>query len=300
MKKKILIIGYGSIGKKHANIIKNYFKNYHLYILTSQKITNLVNIKSLENIKNINPDFVIISSETHKHYKHLSFLEKNFKNKKILVEKPLFDKKINFKIKKNKVFIAYNLRFHPILNFLKKEIRNKVIWSTNINCSSYLPNWRLNRDYRKTYSASKKKGGGVVLDLSHEIDYLIWLFGDIKNFSKNMNKISNLKINSEDYLSILGKTDRNIYFNLSLNYYSLLSRREIIIDGKNFSVFADLINNFCLIKKGNRIFKKNFKIQNLNITFKDQLDSFLNNKGSHICSYDEGVKVMNLINKIKS
>ena len=300
MKKKILIIGYGSIGKKHANIIKNYFKNYHLYILTSQKITNLVNIKSLENIKNINPDFVIISSETHKHYKHLSFLEKNFENKKILVEKPLFDKKINFKIKKNKVFIAYNLRFHPILNFLKKEIRNKVIWSTNINCSSYLPNWRLNRDYRKTYSASKKKGGGVVLDLSHEIDYLIWLFGDIKNFSKNMNKISNLKINSEDYLSILGKTDRNIYFNLSLNYYSLLSRREIIIDGKNFSVFADLINNFCLIKKGNRIFKKNFKIQNLNITFKDQLDSFLNNKGSHICSYDEGVKVMNLINKIKS
>ncbi len=300
MKKKILIIGYGSIGKKHANIIKNYFKNYHLYILTSQKITNLVNIKSLENIKNINPDFVIISSETHKHYKHLSFLEKNFKNKKILVEKPLFDKKINFKIKKNKVFIAYNLRFHPILNFLKKEIRNKVIWSTNINCSSYLPNWRLNRDYRKTYSASKKKGGGVVLDLSHEIDYLIWLFGDIKKFSKNMNKISNLKINSEDYLSILGKTDRNIYFNLSLNYYSLLSRREIIIDGKNFSVFADLINNFCLIKKGNRIFKKNFKIQNLNITFKDQLDSFLNNKGSHICSYDEGVKVMNLINKIKS
>tara|TARA_B100001540_G_scaffold302779_1_gene310671 strand:+ start:86 stop:988 length:903 start_codon:yes stop_codon:yes gene_type:complete len=300
MKKKILIIGYGSIGKKHANIIKNYFKNYYLYILTSQKITNLPNIKSLEKIKDINPDFIIISSETHKHYKHLSFLEKNFENKNILVEKPLFDKKINFKINKNKVFIAYNLRFHPILKFLKKEISNKEIWSTNINCASYLPDWRLNRDYRKTYSANKKKGGGVVLDLSHEIDYLIWLFGDIKKISKNINKISNLKINSEDYLSILGKTDRNIYFNLSLNYYSLLSKREVIIDGKNFSLYADLINNFCIIKKGNKISKKNFKIKNLNATYKDQLDSFLNKKKSHICSYNEGIKVMNLIKKIKS
>ena len=123
MKKKILIIGYGSIGKKHANIIKNYFKNYYLYILTSQKITNLPNIKSLEKIKDINPDFIIISSETHKHYKHLSFLEKNFENKNILVEKPLFDKKINFKIKKN---ISY-------INMHNYIFRNKNGKINNIN-----------------------------------------------------------------------------------------------------------------------------------------------------------------------
>tara|TARA_Y100001970_G_C14157865_1_gene816668 strand:- start:574 stop:1476 length:903 start_codon:yes stop_codon:yes gene_type:complete len=299
MKKKILIIGYGSIGKRHADIINNYFNNYKLYILSSRKTKKFENIRSLKYIKTINPDFIIIASETYKHYQQLLYIEKNLENKKILVEKPLFNKNINLKIKNNKVFVAYNLRFHPLLKYLKELIKNKHIWSVNINCSSYLPNWRLNRNYEKTYSASKAKGGGVILDLSHEIDYLLWLFGDVKKFTKNYNKISNLKITSEDYLTIIGKTIKKIYFNLSLNYYSLLNKREIVVDGKNISIFLDLINNFCKIKKGNKLITKKIKLKNLDLTYKEQMNSFLNGKKSNICTYNEALKVMNLINLIK-
>ena len=82
MKKKILIIGYGSIGKKHASIINKYYKEFKLYILSSRTIKKYENIISLKNIKTINPDFIIIASETYKHHEQLLFIEKNFKNKK--------------------------------------------------------------------------------------------------------------------------------------------------------------------------------------------------------------------------
>ena len=107
--KKILIIGYGSIGKKHALLINKYFSKYEIYLLTSQSVKEYYNIKSLNEIKNINPEYIIIASETHKHYRQLKFIEDNFRNKKILIEKPLFDKKYDLKIKKNEVFIGFNL-----------------------------------------------------------------------------------------------------------------------------------------------------------------------------------------------
>ena len=175
MKKIGLIIGFGSIGKKHfQSMLKSkIFKE--IYIL-SKRFNNKKNyIQNLNQISFVNPDVIIICSETSSHFQQLKFIEKNFKDKTILVEKPIFSKSIEFNIKKNRVFVAYNLRYDPILQYIKKYISNKKIISTNINCNSYLPNWR-DRYYQKSYSANKKQGGGVHLDLSHEIDYANWIF----------------------------------------------------------------------------------------------------------------------------
>ena len=99
---RILIIGYGSIGKKHYQILKKNFTNIKFFILSKRKISvnGAIVLKSLEEIKTINPNYVIIASEPSNHFFQLKFLENNFKNIKILVEKPLFHKKINFISKK--------------------------------------------------------------------------------------------------------------------------------------------------------------------------------------------------------
>ena len=117
------------------------------------------------------------------HFKYLRYLDKTIKNKKILVEKPLFHKNYNLKIKNNKVFVGYNLRFHPVITFIKKYIKNKNIFLSNITCRSYLPNWRKNTSYTKSNSAKKSYGGGVLLELSHEIDYINWIFDGIKKLT---------------------------------------------------------------------------------------------------------------------
>ena len=84
-----------------------------------------------------------------------------------------------------------------VKNFLKRKIRLKKIWNVNIFCGSYLPNWRSNIDYRKSASAKKHLGGGVLLDLSHELDYVQWLFGKIVIEHCKSKKLSNLNIKNK-------------------------------------------------------------------------------------------------------
>ena len=125
LKNKIaLIIGFGSIGRKHFSIIKklNIFKK--IYILTKQK-KKLNIISSLKDLNFIKPSYIIISSRTNMHFSQLKILERKIKNSYILVEKPLFEKKKLLNVTQNKVFVGYNLRFHPVLIFLKKFLRKK-------------------------------------------------------------------------------------------------------------------------------------------------------------------------------
>ena len=192
MNKTVLIIGYGSIGKKHAKLLKKFKNISKIYILTKQNCGNFNRVKSISEVNKIDPDYILICSRTSDHFKHLSYLEKNLKNKIILVEKPVFENFKDFRVHNNKVFIGYNLRYHPVINFIKNYVKNKKIFSINVSCYSYLPNWRKNIHYAKSNSAKKKYGGGVLLELSHEIDYVQWIFKKIRKVNHVIiKKISN-------------------------------------------------------------------------------------------------------------
>ena len=250
--KKVLIIGYGSIGVKHAKVLRKMGVK-QIYIYSKQKKIPFKKINNLSVIKNLNPDYVIIASNTSKHSKHLSYVEKKLKNKLILVEKPLFHNFKKIKIRNNKVFVGYNLRFHPALHLIKDKIKNKKIWYASAICGSYLPFWRKNRSYIYSNSSKKNLGGGVLLELSHELDYFLWLF---KNFEVKYSfnkKISDLKIDTDDTLDLVGKNKKINYLNIKLNYFFRRPTRQIIIEGSSISIKADLIkNSISLIEKKKR------------------------------------------------
>ena len=294
---KVLIIGYGSIGRRHANILNSHPKVRDLKVFTSQKNIKYKRISLKSEILKFDPDYFIISNETNLHLNYLKFLENNFKHKDILVEKPIFNKNFNFKVKNNRVFVGYNLRFHPILGIIQKKIKKKKIWSINIITGSYLPKWRKNREYSKSYS-SQKNNGGVLLDLSHEIDYLLWLIGDFKKLYSINKKISNLKIKSNDFYSLFAISKSKIYVNLSLNYFYKIPIRQIIIEGHNISLKADLINNNLNINT-NRINKYyNFKNFDLNKMYLDEHNEIIYQKYKNICRYEEALNTMKIIDRI--
>ena len=80
MNKTALIIGYGSIGERHAKLLKKFKNISKIYILTKRICNNFNKIKSISEIKKINPDYIVISSRTSDHFKHLSYVEKHLKN----------------------------------------------------------------------------------------------------------------------------------------------------------------------------------------------------------------------------
>ena len=288
MKRKIfIVIGYGSIGKKHCNTLKKFNVDY--YVISSQKNIKEKHIKYSE-IKNINPDYVIIASPTSKHLLDLMTVDRLIKNKVILIEKPVFNKKTNFIPKNNKVFVAYNMRFHPIINYLKNLSKKNIIYNAEVYCGSYLPNWR-KRSYIHTSSANKKLGGGVVNDLSHEIDYSGYIFGKLKKIFMYKDRISNLSINTEDYANIFCKS-KKINILICLDYISKIEKRMIKVNYKKFTVEADLIKNKVYYASNN--FKKTAHFKKID-TYNEQIKHMINNKFNNFCTFNEGVKVLEII-----
>ena len=118
----------------------------------------------------------------------------------------------------------------------------KEINEVNVYCGSYLPEWRPNTDYKKSYSANTLLGGGVYIDLIHEIDYFFWFFGKPKNTVKSYKSNSSLAINAIEYANFtLFYT--NFTTSVILNYYRRDAKRcfEIVFD--DYTVEVDLLKN---------------------------------------------------------
>jgi predicted dehydrogenase len=296
--KKILIIGSGSISKKHYSSIKNLRYETKVETISSRKFEKLNEIE-FEKIKRLKPELIIICSPATSHLRNLKKIEKNFKNLKVLIEKPVFEKSYKIKEKlKNKYFVGYNLRFHPVIIFLKKFLRKKKIYSINIISHSYLPDWR-KIDYRDSVSAKKKLGGGVLLELSHELDYVKWIFNKLKILFSYNNRISKLNIDTDDILSIVAKVGKNALLNLNINFFSKIPNRTIKIDGYKFSLNADLIKNKITIIKDKKINIKKFSNFNIKETYKLQCLEIFKNKYSNISTLNESLNLMKILDTIK-
>ena len=300
MNKNILIIGKGSSSENHIKALKHISKKIKIHLIGNRQFDQSSEKANFLKLKKIKFNYIIICSPSTFHYKQMKFFEKNFSKKKILIEKPLFHKYKKIPIKlNNQYFVGYNLRFHPVLNYIKKFLKDKNFFSVYINCFSYLPIWR-KKKYTTSVSSQKKFGGGLLLELSHEIDYIKWIFKDLKILFAFNKKVSNLKIDCDDILSLVGKIKKDCLINLNMNFFSKIDKRNIIVNGDNFSLEGDLIKNEIILvaKKNKKIINfnnyKNFKsyyIQDLN---------FLNNrKNNNLCKLSDGLSVLKTLSKIK-
>ena len=290
MIKKVLIIGYGSIGAKHKINLLKIDKKLSFFL------TNSKNKFDRQSLNKINPDYIIISTPTSMHYNNLKIVDSTLKKKVILVEKPIFHRLKEFKKNyknKNKIFVGYNLRFHPIIQYLKNKTYKSNFFYLRSECYSYLPNWR-KRNYKKIYSSKKTMGGGVALDLSHEIDFINWIFGKIDIIFKKKFKVSKLKISADDTFILVGKI-KKMLVNISLNFSSHHNKRKVVLDDQNETLECDLNKNYIkFFNKKNKLKKivKFKKINSLLMMHKNILDK----KYNSLCSIEDANKVLKLIN----
>ena len=202
---------------------------------------------------------------------------------------------MRLKDNKIKTYVACNLRFHPCILFIKKFINEKSnlrINEVNVYCGSYLPDWRLNKDFRKTYSALPELGGGVHLDLFHELDYTHWLFGVPENSKRVTRSVSTLNISSKDYANYILEY-KNFVVSIILNYYRKDIKRTIEILFENQTLTIDLIANTILDNHGKLIFED--KEFNLIDTYKIQMKLFIKNlplMRTQMNSFEDSIQVL--------
>ena len=281
---KVLIIGLGSIAQKHIDAINKIDQSASIYALrsntNSKSFKNIIDLYNLTDVPN-DIDFILISNPTSLHSK--TILKVIDFNKPLFIEKPVFDSIINNEEivrlieKKNiKTYVGCNLRFHPALNFIKTYLNsgNSKINEVNVYCGSYLPNWRPLQDYTKSYSAIKKLGGGVHLDLIHELDYTIWLFGKPINYNSIKRKVSNLSIDTFDYANYnLSYPGFNV--SITLNYYRTSPKRHIEIVLENETLICDLLTSTILNSENKIIFTDNEFDSSK--TYLNQMNYFIDN-----------------------
>lgn len=297
---KALIIGYGSIGQRHYEVLSSLSIFETIDIVTKRQIKDLSTYEYLELVSDLNVyDYFVISSETNRHFEQLKILESKVVDKLIFCEKPLFESKKVLENSKNRIFVGYVLRYHPLLQKLKALLENDKAIYANVRCGQYLPNWRPNTDYRDCYSAHKNQGGGVLLDLSHEIDYVQWLLGPIVELKSYQLHQSDLEINSDDLVLIIGKTNRAIATNISIDYISKSTHRNIRIETNKNSFDLDLINNTLVVtdKEGNSKKLSSPELKR-NDSFKDMHCDILGLQ-EYACTFEEGINVMETISTIQ-
>lgn len=292
---KALIIGFGSIGKKHFLALKELGYEVHI-VSKTYKQRNFFHISEV-NLKEY--DLFIIANITTEHFKTLKFIDENVKDKIILVEKPLFEKYKKFiPSLNNQIYIAYLLRFNPLIKDLKNILcEDKDVYFAEFVCSSYLPNWR-DVDYTKNYSAKKELGGGVLLDLSHELDLAFYFFDNLKLlYSQNL-KISELKINSNDFAFLALKAKKKL-IHIRLDYFSKFVKREIVFCSKEKSYKVDLIlNQLFVFDKNGLIEEKKYENDTIN-TLKNMHEAILK-KDENLCTLNEALKILKLCDKVKN
>jgi len=315
-----LVVGNGSIGKRHVQNLLS-ISNYNIIISTKQRKPKSLNkkrcifVKSLNEGLQHNPSIGFVTNVSSEHIKTSLLLAKAGCH--IFIEKPLSNslkdtEKLLKIVKKEKLvtLMGCNLRFHSCIKKIKSLIEQKTIGniiSVKAECGTYLPEWHPNENYSLSYAARDDLGGGVVLTCIHEIDYLYWFFGEIKEVFSITGKFSDLKIKSSDLSAIILKFKNNIIGEIHLDYFQRPEFRSCKIIGTKGTIYWDSINNEVKIfdiKKKKWIIKLKVKNYDKNKQYVDELSHFLNcveMKKKSINDLTQGIKTLKIaLTTIKS
>ncbi len=210
---RLLIVGLGSIGTRHAKLVRQLIPSTMIAVLRHQSCQNLSDIglidccfTSVEEALQFQPQAAVIANPASFHLDIALPLARAGVH--LLIEKPIaVDEKKTLELievcrsYRTVLMVGYNLRFLRSLQQFREILEEKRvgrILSVRSEIGQFLPSWRPSLDYRKTVSAQAALGGGVLLELSHEIDYLRWLFGEVEWVSAVQRRQSSLEIDVED------------------------------------------------------------------------------------------------------
>lgn len=248
-------------------------------------------------LESVRPALVWICTETSRHKEDLAQLDELNYSGNILVEKPLFafpQSSQPRNLKKNSIFVSYNLRLHPHIKYLKDELKSQKVVSANCYVGQHLSQWRTNQDYKESYSADAELGGGCLRDLSHEIDYCINLFGRPLKLASYGHFSNVLNISSDELYQIQFATVSGTAVSIELNYLDRAGRRWLLINTDKHTYFADFVSG--TLMKDHDVVIQGVRVKE---TYSEQARLASQGDFSPMCTYEEAVYINEVIARIE-
>lgn len=292
-----LVIGYGSIGARHARLLAEF--GYAVHVVTGnaecpwQKYSTIPPALSAA-------DYVlaVIANPATRHVDTVLELRSEGYAGRILVEKPLASgSPISIPLVEESIRVGYNLRFHPLLRRVRKLLSGRRIFTLNAYVGQYLPDWRPGIDYRNSVTACASLGGGVLRELSHELDMVLWLTGPWKRVSAQGGRVGNLEMDTDDQHSILLQTEGCQAATIHMNCLDRIGSRTLRISAEGMSLHADFSAGMLLVNGDSGEIKEQFRIDR-DETYKAQLVDVLADMRDG-CTWQEGLAVMGLLEAIE-
>lgn len=210
---KILLCGFGSIGRRHFANARALVRDAAFTIVEPTTALHTADAHFVASLAEATGEFEVamICSPTALHAEQIAALAGRVKA--LFIEKPLaHDRAALATIRRAlegrsvRTMVGSNYRFEAGLTQVKTLLEANTIGaplSIRAEFGQWLPSWRPTTDYRQGYAARRATGGGVILDRIHELDYMLWLFGVPTQVKAMSGKLSSLEIETEDTAEIL-------------------------------------------------------------------------------------------------
>jgi len=256
---KVLIIGVGSIGRRHLSNLQRLgledvlicdVKEERLQESTrdfgiSKKYVTLEKAIS----ENNDIDAAFVCSPSSLHIPHAIKIAEN--GISVFMEKPLSHNLDGIRTlmslvnERDLVFMmGMCYRFHPVFLRLKEILDSGVtgnIYHVNYYGGHYLPDWHPDTDYRKEYTARTDLGGGFLLTSIHGLDNLRWLFGETKEAASFVDKVSDLEIDVDDMAVSILRMERGFYISSSGDFLQRSNQHRMVVAGARGTIICNFI-----------------------------------------------------------
>lgn len=240
------VVGCGSIGQRHIRnllLLGHEVSLYDADSVLAKKISKQFGIKYTSTDIVDNVDCILVCTPP---VSHIQLATKALrKNTNVFIEKPLSNTNNIaplLKLAKKsrlKIFVGYSFRFDKGLQTVKKLLSEKKIGkivSFDAYEGWYLPLWRPWQDHTKSYTGSEKLGGGIVLDGSHEANYLQWLGGNIAEVFSYYSTIPSLGVKAEGLAEVLLRFQSKAIGRIHLDFLNPKYNRHCEILGEKGSI----------------------------------------------------------------
>jgi len=293
---RALVIGLGSIGAKHVRALSGLGATVE--VVTQRETDAGTAHASIDAaFAQGGFDYCVVSSATGDHAADVTTLAEAGFGGTLLVEKPVTARSGEFpsEVSFERVGVGYNLRFHPAVRWLRRQLGNEPVLVVDVAAQSYLPEWRPGRDHRETASASRERGGGVLRDLSHEIDLLLGLFGEPRSVAALGGNIGSLEIDAETAVSAVLELERAPVATLRLSYLDRMPERRIRVTTTRDTLEADLLSGECRASTAEERHPVDWPQ-----TYADLHLAMLGDDPSAVCTVEEGLRAVACIEELEA